>query len=427
MGQGRSGVKDKQPSFDLGAYMAERARAVDEALGRFLPEESAPPETLHKAMRYSVFAGGKRLRPVLVIAGAEAVGGSMNDVMPTACAVEMIHTYSLIHDDLPAMDNDDFLPQLADQPQIFGEALAILAGDALTLPFGSSPTMFRRWRAGRGSTTSSSRLPMPREAGRSADRWPTSSAKASGPMGRSWTTPPQDGRPDPRLDPLRRACLRHVTARRPRRGRGPRAGLPDHGRHPRYRDLEELGKTAGKDHAQSDHSRRPRYRARAEGARPGRGGPALEFRPTGCRSRAPSSSSEPGMSEIRTVGAREIDSWQPHGRGRGSTRAPSARHGALWRSRFRRAARRRRHAPWAGGVRQAVRNVTETIAPRRRPRGDGAGRGGPRAARAGRHANKSVSALTPWCRWPSRARRDECGCRSTSTWAGRARGSCRCP
>ena len=123
-------------SFDLAAYMAEGARAVDEALGRFLPAESAPPETLHRAMRYSVFAGGKRLRPVLVIAGAEAVGGNMAAVMPTACAVEMIHTYSLIHDDLPAMDNDDFRRGAPTNHKVFGEALAILAGDALlTLAF----------------------------------------------------------------------------------------------------------------------------------------------------------------------------------------------------------------------------------------------------------------------------------------------------
>ena len=123
-------------SFDLAAYMAERARAVDEALGRFLPAESAPPETLHRAMRYSVFAGGKRLRPILVIAGAEAVGGSMAAVMPTACAVEMIHTYSLIHDDLPAMDNDDFRRGAPTSHKVFGEAIAILAGDALlTLAF----------------------------------------------------------------------------------------------------------------------------------------------------------------------------------------------------------------------------------------------------------------------------------------------------
>jgi geranylgeranyl diphosphate synthase, type II len=123
-------------SFDLAAYMTERARAVDLALGRFLPAESEPPETLHRAMRYSVFAGGKRLRPVLVAAGAEAVGGRPDDVMPTACAVEMIHTYSLIHDDLPAMDNDDFRRGMPTNHKVFGEALAILAGDALlTLAF----------------------------------------------------------------------------------------------------------------------------------------------------------------------------------------------------------------------------------------------------------------------------------------------------
>ena len=123
-------------SLDVAAYMTERARAVDEALGRFLPAESMPPEALHRAMRYSVFAGGKRLRPVLVIAGAEAVGGGMGDVMPTACAVEMIHTYSLIHDDLPAMDNDDFRRGVPTNHKVFGEALAILAGDALlTLAF----------------------------------------------------------------------------------------------------------------------------------------------------------------------------------------------------------------------------------------------------------------------------------------------------
>ena len=123
-------------SFDLAAYMAERARAVDHALARFLPSESAPPESLHKAMRYSVFAGGKRLRPVLVAAGAEAVGGSLDAVMPAACAVEMIHTYSLIHDDLPAMDNDDFRRGVPTNHKVFGEAIAILAGDALlTLAF----------------------------------------------------------------------------------------------------------------------------------------------------------------------------------------------------------------------------------------------------------------------------------------------------
>ena len=123
-------------SFDLAAYMKERAAAVDAALERVLPPETDPPETLHRAMRYSVFAGGKRLRPVLVIAGAEAVGGRMDDVMPTACALELIHTYSLVHDDLPAMDNDDFRRGVPTNHTVFGEAMAILAGDALlTLAF----------------------------------------------------------------------------------------------------------------------------------------------------------------------------------------------------------------------------------------------------------------------------------------------------
>lgn len=123
-------------SLDVHAYMKERTRAVDEALERSLPPETAPPETVHKAMRYSVFAGGKRLRPVLVIAGAEAVGGAMDHVMPTACAMELIHTYSLVHDDLPAMDDDDFRRGRPTSHKVFGDAMAILAGDGLlTLAF----------------------------------------------------------------------------------------------------------------------------------------------------------------------------------------------------------------------------------------------------------------------------------------------------
>jgi len=118
------------------SYLKDRAQRVDLALDRFLPADTVTPETIHKAMRYSVFAGGKRLRPVLVIAGAEAVGGRMDDVMPTACALEMIHTYSLIHDDLPAMDNDDFRRGRPTSHKVFGEAMAILAGDGLlTLAF----------------------------------------------------------------------------------------------------------------------------------------------------------------------------------------------------------------------------------------------------------------------------------------------------
>jgi geranylgeranyl diphosphate synthase type II len=124
-------------SVDLAAYLAERRRAVDEALERHLPPKDAPPATIHEAMRYSVFAGGKRLRPILVIAGAEAVGGTMERVLPAAGALELIHTYSLIHDDLPAMDDDDYRRGRLTNHKVFGEAMAILAGDALlTLAFG---------------------------------------------------------------------------------------------------------------------------------------------------------------------------------------------------------------------------------------------------------------------------------------------------
>jgi geranylgeranyl diphosphate synthase type II len=122
--------------FDLQAYLTERRALVDAALERVLPPEDAPPPTVHRAMRYSVMAGGKRLRPILVIAGAEAVGGAAAEVMPTACALELIHTYSLIHDDLPAMDDDDYRRGRLTSHKVFGEAIAILAGDALlTLAF----------------------------------------------------------------------------------------------------------------------------------------------------------------------------------------------------------------------------------------------------------------------------------------------------
>ena len=118
-------------AFDLAAYLAERRRLVDEALAACLPPEDATPSSAHRAMRYSVMAGGKRLRPILVIAGAEAVGGTAATVLPTACALELIHTYSLIHDDLPAMDDDDYRRGRLTSHKVFGEAIAILAGDAL--------------------------------------------------------------------------------------------------------------------------------------------------------------------------------------------------------------------------------------------------------------------------------------------------------
>src|SRR5438128_3281514 len=118
-------------AFDLDGYLQERRALVAAALERFLPGEDTPPPTVHRAMRYSVMAGGKRLRPILAIAGAEAVGATSTTVMPTACALELIHTYSLIHDDLPAMDDDDYRRGRLTNHKVFGDAMAILAGDAL--------------------------------------------------------------------------------------------------------------------------------------------------------------------------------------------------------------------------------------------------------------------------------------------------------
>lgn len=117
--------------MDLKKYLKERCRLVDEALEQFLPPADELPDSLHKSMRYSVFAGGKRVRPILLLAACEAVGGEIGPAMPAACAMEMIHTYSLIHDDLPAMDNDDFRRGNPTNHKVFGEAIAILAGDAL--------------------------------------------------------------------------------------------------------------------------------------------------------------------------------------------------------------------------------------------------------------------------------------------------------
>jgi len=117
--------------LDAPAALAAMREEVDAALDRSLPPESAWPATIHRAVRYSLFAGGKRIRPALVIAAGEAVGGAREDLMPLACAVEMIHTYSLVHDDLPAMDDDDLRRGKPTSHKVFGEAVAILAGDAL--------------------------------------------------------------------------------------------------------------------------------------------------------------------------------------------------------------------------------------------------------------------------------------------------------
>src|SRR5205809_1738025 len=126
----RTGARHQQ-SFDLAAYLADRTEAVNRALDRFLPRATRRPATIHKAMRYSLFAGGKRMRPALCLAAAEACGGLADDCLPLACAVECIHTYSLVHDDLPAMDNDDYRRGKLTNHKVFGDGIAVLAGDAL--------------------------------------------------------------------------------------------------------------------------------------------------------------------------------------------------------------------------------------------------------------------------------------------------------
>ncbi|GAQ81691.1 geranylgeranyl diphosphate synthase type II [Klebsormidium nitens] len=118
-----------QDAFDFNSYMGAKAKAVNAALDKAVPMQY--PEKIHESMRYSLLAGGKRVRPALCIASCELVGGSMETAMPAACAMEMIHTMSLIHDDLPAMDNDDFRRGQPTNHKKYGEDVAILAGDAL--------------------------------------------------------------------------------------------------------------------------------------------------------------------------------------------------------------------------------------------------------------------------------------------------------
>ena len=113
------------------ARFQDYIRLVNEALDRIVPQEDAPPVPIHRAMRYSLFAGGKRLRPILCLAAGESLGAAAEKLLPVACGIEMIHTYSLIHDDLPAMDDDDLRRGKPTNHKVFGEAIAILAGDAL--------------------------------------------------------------------------------------------------------------------------------------------------------------------------------------------------------------------------------------------------------------------------------------------------------
>lgn len=122
--------------MNLGEYLARQQERVDRELSRLVPAESAAPETIHRAMRYSLFAGGKRIRPILSIEAAYAAGCESDGAVTAACPLELIHTYSLIHDDLPALDNDDYRRGKLTNHKVFGDAMAILAGDALlTLAF----------------------------------------------------------------------------------------------------------------------------------------------------------------------------------------------------------------------------------------------------------------------------------------------------
>ncbi len=141
----RAGARH-QSSFDLQAYVATRGEQVNRALDRLLPSEKTRPATIHRAMRYSLFAGGKRMRPALMLAAAEACGGAIEEAMPLACAVECIHTYSLIHDDLPAMDDDDYRRGKLTNHKVFGEGIAVLAGDALLTQAFEIAAQCRTWK-----------------------------------------------------------------------------------------------------------------------------------------------------------------------------------------------------------------------------------------------------------------------------------------
>src|SRR3984957_2476117 len=122
--------------MSLKEFLAGETRRIDAALDRLVPPESAAPETIHRAMRYSLFAGGKRIRPILCMEAAHTVSDHAAGVAACACSLELIHTYSLIHDDLPALDNDDYRRGKLTNHKVFGDAMAILAGDSLlTLAF----------------------------------------------------------------------------------------------------------------------------------------------------------------------------------------------------------------------------------------------------------------------------------------------------
>jgi len=138
--------------MDIKAYLSRKKDIVDKSLEKLVPPSTAFPPSVHEAIRYSLFAGGKRIRPTLAVAAAEALGAKLSDLLPIAGSLELIHTYSLIHDDLPAMDNDDFRRGRATCHKVYGEAIAILAGDGLlTMAFEalSDPRRLKAVPAGR--------------------------------------------------------------------------------------------------------------------------------------------------------------------------------------------------------------------------------------------------------------------------------------
>src|SRR5512143_79173 len=117
--------------MNITSYLSRKKDSIDKTLEKLVPPAKIFPSSIHEAMRYSLFAGGKRVRPILAIAAAEALGAKTADLLPLAGTLELIHTYSLIHDDLPAMDNDDFRRGRPTCHKVYGEAIAILAGDGL--------------------------------------------------------------------------------------------------------------------------------------------------------------------------------------------------------------------------------------------------------------------------------------------------------
>lgn len=138
--------------MDIKTYLARKKDIIDKSLDKLVPLSTAFPPSVHEAIRYSLFAGGKRVRPILAIAAAEALGANTADLLPIAGSLELIHTYSLVHDDLPAMDNDDFRRGKATCHKVYGEAIAILAGDGLlTMAFEvlSDPKRLKAVPAGR--------------------------------------------------------------------------------------------------------------------------------------------------------------------------------------------------------------------------------------------------------------------------------------